>query len=91
MNIKIRVMNEKDLAERICEKYAQRIVDENEGFSLGGISLGEEYAKMMYREGGHDVMQISQHEMALRHWVAAVGYAEVGKFQIIMSNYIQNC
>ena len=84
-------MTERELAERICEKYAKKIVDANDGFSLGGISLGEEYAQMMYREGGHDVMQVSQHEMALRHWVSAVGYGKDGEFQIIMSNYIQNC
>ena len=84
-------MTERELAERICEKYAKKIVDANDGFSLGGISLGEEYEKIMYCEGGHDVMEVLRCEMALRHWVSAVGYGKDGKFQIIMSNYIQNC
>ena len=84
-------MTERELAERICEKYAKKIVDANGGDTFGGIMLGYEYARMMYREGGHDVMQVSQHEMALRHWVSAVGYGKNGEFLIIISNNIQNC
>lgn len=82
---------EKMLAERICNQCAKSIVDELGGYTLGGISLGEEYAKRCYREGVHDIIEVSRREMALRHWVSAVGYGNNGEFEIFISNYIQNC
>ena len=84
-------MTERDLAERLCRECAKSIVDELGGYSIGGITLGEEYAKKAHKEGVKDVLLVSQHKMALRHWVSAVGYGKDGEFQIIMSNYIQNC
>lgn len=84
-------MNERDLAEKVCNECAQAIVDEQGGISMGGISLGQEYAQREYRKDNCDPVKIWKVEQALRHWVWAVGYADNGEFQIIMSNYIQNC
>ena len=84
-------MTERDLAEKVCNECAKAIVDEQGGISMGGISLAEAYAKREYRKGSYDVMQIGLVSQALRHWVSAVGYADNGEFQIVMSNYIQNC
>lgn len=84
-------MTERDLAEKICNECAKRIVDEQGGYTLGGISLGEEYVKHYYEEGGHDVIEVSRREMALRHWVLAVGYNNDGTFAVVMADSIQNC
>lgn len=84
-------MNERDLAEKICNECAKSIVDELGVWALGGLSLGEEYAKRQYRKKDYDVIEVSRREMALRHWVSVVGYGKDGEFQIVMSNYIQNC
>ena len=85
------IMTEKELAYNICRVMAQSIVDENGGITMGGISFGEAYAQRRHKAGDSDVMDISECQMALRHWVNAVGYGKDGKFQVIMSNYIQNC
>ena len=84
-------MTERELAYNICRVSAQNIVDANGGISMGGITLGEKYAERRYRAGDSDVMDISECQMALRHWVSAVGYDNDGKFEIEMSDYIQNC
>ena len=82
---------ERDLAERICKVSAQNIVDQNGGVSMGGITLSEKYAERRYKAGDTDMNDIWECQQALRHWVDAVGYNSDGKFEIVMSNYIQNC
>lgn len=84
-------MTERDLAQNICRVMAQSIVDDNGGISMGGISLGEAYAQRRYKSGDTDVMDIAECQQALCHWVEAVGYNSDGKFEIIISNHIQNC
>lgn len=84
-------MTEKELAYNICRVSAQSIVDANGGVSMGGILLSDAYAQRRYNAGDNDVMDISECQMALCHWVSAVGYNNDNKFEIVMSNYIQNC
>jgi len=81
---------ERNLAQSICNVFAQKIVDENDGYSLGGISLGEKLFEKLSRKGGYRLEELSEWQMACRHWVSAVGY-DNGEFQVVLSNYIQNC
>lgn len=84
-------MTEKELAEKICNECAKSIVDELGTWTMGGASLGEEYARRCYRKGGYDVREVSKRQAALAHWVVSVGYSNDEEFQVIMSDHIQNC
>ncbi len=84
-------MEERQLAENICRVAARNIVDDNGGTTMGGIELSEKYAERLYKAGGYDPIEVSNLSQALRHWVDAVGYDKDGKFQIVISNHIQNC
>ena len=83
-------MTEKELAYNISRIHAQSIVDSNGRGTMNGMTLGKKYAEWLYKAGGYNAMAIADAEMALCHWVSSVGYDQNGKFQIIISEFIQN-
>ncbi len=84
-------MTERQLVENICRVHARSIVDDLGGITVGGITLGEEYAKKLHKAGGMDAREVGEIEMALRHWVDAAGYDKDGKFVYVMASSIRNC
>lgn len=82
-------MTERDLAEKISNAYAQKIVDDVfGGVTVGGGQLAEGYFNRYLTD---DFDEVYRNQMALRHWVSVAGYNVDGTFEVIMSNYIQNC
>ena len=82
-------MEEREYARSLCERFGRRIVDEEGGVTMGGIIFSERYAKLMYRLGKDE--EVTKGQMALRHWVKAVGYDPFDDFVILMSDSILNC
>ena len=83
-------MMERDLALEIATNgVAKRIVDEMGGVTIGGFTLAEKYMEYMYRSCPNRLIEIENNAMALRHWVASVGYNSIdGDFVVTMNSAI---
>ena len=82
-------VTERELAHALCAMHAHTLVDEAGEITIGGATLGDLYFQKFC--GSMNIMRLSAHADALRHWVAAAGYNEDNEFEYIISNTIQNC
>ena len=82
-------ITERELAHALCASKAQILIDEAGQLTVSGMTLGDLYF-MKYCNGA-DLMRISAHADALRHWVVSAGYNNDNEFEYILSNTILNC
>lgn len=84
-------MTERELAINVAQCHARYVCDKYHLVTMGGAYFGEKYAEMLYKDGSLDPVEIGKIKMACRHWIDAVGYNEIGKFQIVVASSIRNC
>ena len=82
-------ITEKDLAHAICAKEAHWLVDEVGQITVSGSTLADLYFKK--HANRMDLMRLTAHCDALRHWVSAAGYNEENEFEYALSGHIMNC
>lgn len=82
--------SELQVALYVCENWAERIVRENNGITMGGLTLAEKLVEMWNKLYVPNNMSIYVAADAVRHWVTAAGINKDDEYEYIISSHIIN-
>lgn len=79
--------NEREIADYVCKTFVEDIIKENNGITLGGITIADKLTEKWNSQYVPNNMSVHVASTAVRNWVAVAGYDDNGNYVYELSNH----